>query len=49
MMPFYESLDKSITSFVNNKEGYILIKMEGEINEDEYKEVFMLLLDKEKT
>lgn len=49
MMPFYESPDKSITSFVNNKEEYILIKMEGDINEEEYKEVFMLLLDPEKT
>lgn len=49
MMPFYESLDKSITSYVNNKEGYILIKMEGDINDEEYKEVFMLLLDREKT
>ncbi len=49
MMPFYESPDKSITSYVNNKEGYILIKMEGDINEEEYKEVFLLLLDREKT
>lgn len=49
MMPFYESLDKSITSYVNNKEEYILIKMEGDINEEEYKEVFLLLLDPEKT
>lgn len=49
MMPFYESPDKSITSYLNNKEEYILIKMEGDINEEEYKEVFMLLLDAEKT
>ncbi len=49
MMPFYESSDKSITSFVNNKEEYILIKMEGDINEEEYKEVFLLLLNPEKT
>ena len=49
MMPFYESPDKSITSFVNNKEEYIIIKMEGDINEDEYKEVFLLLLDPKKT
>jgi hypothetical protein len=49
MMPFYESPDKSITSYVNNKEEYILIKMDGDIDEEEYKEVFLLLLDPEKT
>ncbi len=49
MMPFYESPDKTITSFVNNKEEYIIIKMEGDIDEEQYKEVFLLLLDPEKT
>jgi hypothetical protein len=49
MLPIYEVTAKGVSAFINNKEQYVLLKMEGDVSDQEYKKAFEMLLDKEKT